>query len=77
MGPNAAGANLPDNNPRKRFNYKPNASKGFEGSSRGTFPKSPPRRKNKLTDKSKFEAFSLNKKAELFLLSFFIITTFP
>ena len=39
--PNAAGANLPDNKPRKRFNYKPNASKGFEGSSRGTFPKVP------------------------------------
>jgi hypothetical protein len=41
MGPNAAGAYLPDNKPRKRFNYKSNASKGFEGSSRGTFLKVP------------------------------------
>jgi hypothetical protein len=61
MGPNAAGANLPDNKPRKRFNYKPNASKGFEGSSRGTFPKVPLELNIKPFDKSKFEIIITTK----------------
>jgi hypothetical protein len=45
MGPTSAGASLIDNKPRKLFSHKPNVLKSFEGSSRGTFSKSPSRTK--------------------------------
>ena len=41
LGPASAGASLIDNKTRKLFNYKPNGSRGFEESARGTFPKVP------------------------------------
>jgi hypothetical protein len=45
MGPTSAGASLIDNKPSKLLNHKPNGLKSFEGSSRGTFSKSPSRTK--------------------------------
>jgi hypothetical protein len=45
MGPTSAGASLIDNKPSKLFSHKPIGLKSFEGSSRGTFSKSPSRRK--------------------------------
>jgi len=53
--PTSAGAQLPNNKPQKRFNYKPNVSKSFEGSLRGTFLKVPLKKELRLVDKSKFE----------------------